>query len=183
MKRFIGCSLLLTTLILPSSISVSIASPSQKIPSAQAEGKQGSLPVITLGPGYGVNISFLDTGDTIFRAWLDDPSKISVDFDRQLGQGGASIIHLKRINPLSLPSVARSESGGTLLTVVTQRGTSKRLYQFKISLAGTSKYTLYRVTPSSSLIPLMASVNPVNQLHLYQYLTLKLGELKLLRRV
>ncbi|MEA5448268.1 hypothetical protein VB780_06800 [Leptolyngbya sp. CCNP1308] len=57
----------------------------------------GTVP-ITVWPGSGANLDFSRLGLRIYRAWLDDPSKLTIDFDAPLDAGGAQVVHLRRIS-------------------------------------------------------------------------------------
>ena len=114
----------------------------ERISSFVATGNSESeIPLIKLSPGYGVNISFIPTGDTIEKVWLDNPSIASLDVDGCLsGLGkeceedtGATVLHLRRIKPLDfkqLPSTTTS-----LLTVVTKGSNKRQVYVFRVAMA------------------------------------------------
>ena len=119
-----------------------INSGKERISSFVATGNSRStIPLIKLSPGYGVNISFIPTGETIEKVWLDNPSIASLDVDGCLsGLGkeceedtGATVLHLRRIKPLDfkqLPSTTTS-----LLTVVTKGSNKRRVYVFRVAMA------------------------------------------------
>ena len=90
---------------------------------------EGSVSV-TVWPGSGTNIDFSALGESVYRVWLDDPSRITVDTDSDLS-GGAQVIHLRRIEGVDfagLPATAR-----TLLTVATiDPSQQTTLYQFPV---------------------------------------------------
>jgi hypothetical protein len=82
------------------------------------------IPQIELSPGYGVNISFIKSGEIVKKVWLDNPAIASLDVDgcltglsRQCEQSGATVIHLRNINKLKLPQLPSTNT--SLLTVVT----------------------------------------------------------------
>jgi len=114
----------------------------ERISSFVATGNSESeIPLIKLSPGYGVNVSFIPTGETIEKVWLDNPSIASLDVDGCLsGLGkeceedtGATVLHLRRIKPLDfkqLPSTTTS-----LLTVVTKGSDKRRVYVFRVAMA------------------------------------------------
>lgn len=115
----------------------------------QAQGKQGKLPTILLTPGNGVNLSFLDTGERVHKAWLDDPSRIAIGFDSPL-ESGASVIHLKEIQKLNLEGITRSADGTTTLSVITSGRGGRKLYTFKLGFAsGAPKYSTVRIVSGS----------------------------------
>ncbi len=118
---------------------------------AQVRGEQGSLPRLTLWRGSGLNLNLCPVGASIQKVWLDDPSKITVDFNAPLGSKRACIIHLRRINPIDFTVLPATSQ--TLLTVVK---TSDR-YQFVLHY-GEGEPTYYGVTvaqaPKKTLLPL-----------------------------
>lgn len=96
-------------------------------------------PVVKVWAGSGTNINFLAAGETITRAWLDDPSMVTLDFDRSLcapeaqgcTTGRPSIVHLRWIEGIELSHLPSADS--TLLTVMTQTPNGEeRLYAFRI---------------------------------------------------
>lgn len=111
----------------------------ERISSFVATGNSESeIPLIKLSPGYGVNVSFIPTGETIEKVWLDNPSIASLDVDGCLSGLGkeceednsATVLHLRRIKPLDfkqLPSTTTS-----LLTVITKGSDKRRVYVFRI---------------------------------------------------
>lgn len=119
----------------------------KSITTSEAQGLKGSIPTITVWPGSGVNLNFIPTGEIIKKVWLDDPSKIALDFDGPMclaagarggdcGNSAATVVHLRRINGLDFPYLPRTES--TLLTVITQGAAGRHLYQFRV-VPGTGK--------------------------------------------
>lgn len=132
--------------------------PVKVISSEQARGQSGSLPIILVWPGSGTNLNFLPTGERIQRVWLDDPSRITLDFDSPLCQSresrncaasSASIIHLKRIHPINWPGLPKTDA--TLLTVVTEGPAGRQLYQFQVAYGtGKPQYTTLEVKTGGS---------------------------------
>lgn len=124
---------------------------------AQAGGAQ-----VSVWLGSGTNIDFTRTEEMIQKVWLDDPSRLTVDFDGALsgfsseglasgsGGSGASVIHLRRVTGISFPNLP--ETATTLLTVVTQTSSgSRNLYQFEINYgSGTPQYATVALMPSVS---------------------------------
>lgn len=117
----------------------------ERISSFVATGNSRStIPLIKLSPGYGVNISFIPTGETIEKVWLDNPSIASLDVDGCLsGLGkecevdtGATVLHLRRIKPLNFKQLPSSNS--TLLTVVTKGSNKRQVYVFRVVMADTT---------------------------------------------
>lgn len=135
----------------------------------QARGENGAqIPILEISPIYGLNISFIRTGETIRKVWLGDPSRIVIDFDSPLASidsqdqarnpasaGGASIIRLRQLaRPLALnlnlPEAARS-SNETSLTIVTVSSSGRKLYQFRLALANRSRYSTIEVVPDTAM--------------------------------
>ena len=117
--------------------------------SSQGAGIRQQKPeVIRLAPGYGVNLSWLQTNETIKKVWLDNPSFVVLDADGCLEglsnncSGNANVLHLRRIERLNLPHIPRNNH--SLLTVVTDAG----FYLFKIIPSNTPDYLVYKVLPT-----------------------------------
>lgn len=136
------------------------------IPADRAQGLTGVTPVVYLWSGYGTNLSFLPTNERIVQVWIDDPARVTLDFDEPLCptaaasdcvSGNPSIIHLRRIKGLDfehLPSAS-----GTLLTVITETTNGDRyLYEFRIEFGdGDPDYHTVAVQPSSPIHSLLGS--------------------------
>lgn len=141
--------------------------PAQSVYSISATHAQGltggQSPIIHLWSGYGTNLSFLPTNERIVRVWLDDPSRVALDFDEPLCpavasdcvSGSPSVIHLRRIEGLAFENLPRAS--GTLLTVITETsGGERRLYKFRVAFgSGTPDYHTVVVNPSSPIHPLL----------------------------
>ena len=126
----------------------------------EAQGISGSIITLEVAPGYGLNINLIPTGEIVKKAWIDDPSRITLSFDGNLCQGGteqqqcnnegATVIHLRQIQPIAFPSLPRSAGGGTLLTLITEGNQGRKIYQFKVMpVSGTPKYTVLNVSSES----------------------------------
>jgi hypothetical protein len=109
------------------------------------------IPTIELSPGYGVNISFIKTGEIVEKVWLDNPAIASLDVDGCLSgiqkceQEGATILHLRRINPLNVPQLPKTSS--SLLTVVAKGNSGRRVYLFRVAMSDKApKYHTIEVT-------------------------------------
>ena len=68
---------------------------------------QTPITTIEVFPGHGTTLNFRGAGVTIRKAWIDDPSKVTLDFDdtaclnaESARPCNASVIHLRRIHPL-----------------------------------------------------------------------------------
>lgn len=130
--------------------------PVRRLTQAEALGYGDQIPMIHLWIGSGINLNFLETGEAIERVWLDDPSRIVVDFDdtRCINTDVclASVIHLRRINPLDFQELPQSNS--TLLTVITSSSEGKKLYQFKIAYGeGHPNYYTVTIVPEKPPLP------------------------------
>ncbi|MBD2060586.1 hypothetical protein H6F88_32090 [Oculatella sp. FACHB-28] len=114
-----------------------------------AQGLSGSGASVTVWAGSGTNIDFTRTGEVIQRVWIDDPHAVTVDFDAPLdGQGGANIVHLRRVTGFHFPNLP--ETPTTLLTVVTQSAAGRKTYLFEVRYgSGTPQYATLAVTPDS----------------------------------
>ncbi|MBR8835120.1 MAG: hypothetical protein DSM106950_14075 [Stigonema ocellatum SAG 48.90 = DSM 106950] len=114
--------------------------------SCQAQGLGGATPEITVWFQQGTNLSFIQTGEKIKKAWIDDPSNVTIDFDgpvcQQFGQqqnasptdcekSEANVIHLRRIPKLDIPGLPNTDS--TLLSVVTEGQGKRKLYTFQVN--------------------------------------------------
>jgi hypothetical protein len=155
MKALI-CHLLVLPLALGTAIAhlpPSIAAPIvRQVSQSGAQGFVGNGASVTVWAGSGTNIDFTRTGETIQRAWLDDPHAIVVDFDAPLGsRGDANIIHLKRVTGIHFPHLPETKS--TLLTVVTRSQYGKKTYLFEVKYgSGTPQYATLAVVPDSQLL-------------------------------
>ena len=124
-----------------------LASSVINISTSHAQGRTGSIPTLTVWSGMGLSLNFSGTGERIVKAWLDDPSRLTLDFDVSLcsGQGngrcgsGATVIHLRRIHPLNFSHLPATPT--TLLTVVTEGQRERKVYYFKLGYgSGKAKY-------------------------------------------
>ncbi len=114
-----------------------------RVEAAQA----GTVP-ITVWPGSGANLDFSRLGLRIYRAWLDDPSKLTIDFDSPLDAGGAQVVHLRRINGVSFQGLPSTPA--TLLSVVARDASgTAHLFQFPIAYgSGPADYSTIAVVPA-----------------------------------
>ena len=123
---------------------------------SQAEGRTGDIPKVTVWQGSGLSINFISTGEHIVKAWLDDPSKLTVDFDVPICSSpcdSATVIHLKRIKPLNFANLPLSAN--TLLTVVTEGSKSKKVYYFKVYYGQNEQSRYVAVNVNSDITPLL----------------------------
>ncbi|MBE9137383.1 hypothetical protein IQ254_09205 [Nodosilinea sp. LEGE 07088] len=107
---------------------------------------------VEVHPGHGVTLNFRPVGAVVRRAWLDDPSQVTLDFDDTRcaavsapGECAATVIHLRRIYPLSFPGLPTTEM--TTLTIVTDR----ELYTFQLSFpkSGAPAYRILAIQPDT----------------------------------
>jgi hypothetical protein len=141
------------------------ANPVRSIFASQAEGKSGQLTTVVLWPGYGTNLNLIPTGEVVKKAWLDDPSRVAIDFDGCLGQSagasngtgegcGATVIHLRQITGVNFPGLMTSSNASTLLTLIADGSQGKKLYQFKVMMGqGTPQYNTITIQPDSQGTP------------------------------
>lgn len=123
---------LATALALLLGSSPSVWAKTLSVTNAQAQGRN-RLTSVKVWPGYGLNLSFIETGESIIKAWLDDPSRLAMDLDGK--DGVASVVHLRRIKiDQSLPLMT-SQDGATLLTVITESEKGRKLYQIRVIAA------------------------------------------------
>ena len=119
---------------------------------------------IAVWSGSGTNIDFSQTGEVIRRVWLDDPSRITADFDGELCDGdgcGAEIIHLRRIEGVHFTNLPETPS--TLLTVVTRTPDRQtHLYQFRVTYGqGSQEYATVSVAqPRTPALPHETEIQP-----------------------
>jgi hypothetical protein len=123
-----------------------IAQSTRTVSLSEARGEP-EIVTLELSEGHGTTLNFRPVGETVRRAWLDDLSKVTLSFDDANcnGQGNgcaATVIHLRRINPLDFPDLPKTET--TLLTVVTDWG----VYMFRLTFpAGDAGTYLVEIQP------------------------------------
>ncbi|NEQ47476.1 MAG: hypothetical protein F6K00_29615 [Leptolyngbya sp. SIOISBB] len=101
------------------------------VSTAAARG-DANLITVELYPGHGVTLNFRLTEAFVRRAWLDDPSQVTLDFDdgrciMTVDECAATVIHLRRIHPLTFPGLPATVT--TTLTVVTDT----EVYAFQLA--------------------------------------------------
>lgn len=118
---------------------------------------------VALYRGQGVTLNFRPTGETIQRAWLDDPSQTTLDFDdancsvtNVAESCAASVIHLRRINPIDFPGLPSIDT--TSLTVLI----NDNLYSFRLTFpeSGSPNYTVLNIEPEREIAPDVPSIRP-----------------------
>lgn len=137
----------------------------RRVSVAVATGQSGTSPMlIELSPGYGVNISFIPTGEKVEKVWFDNPSFASLDVDgclsglgRECQQNGATVLHLRRINQVNIPGLPKTNS--TSLTVVTAGAAGRQVYVFRVAMGDKNpQYHTVEVTPKEA--PSAVASNP-----------------------
>ena len=104
----------------------------------------GEVPV-TVYQGMGAVIDFTETNSTVQRAWLGDPSRLTLDTDRPMEQGGSNVIYLRAIEALNFEGLPSTST--TVLTALISIQGSTRTCQFPISYSNASpEYTSLRLT-------------------------------------
>jgi hypothetical protein len=149
MKRltFVGLFLWISAIPLEG---FAIASPS--FAQAPLTAQENTQTAVSLFRGQGVTLNFRPTGETIQRAWLDDPSQTTLDFDdtncstSDTEGCAASVIHLRRIDPINFPGLPTAAA--TSLTVLTNSG----LYSFRLTFpdSGSPSYSVLNIQPESA---------------------------------
>lgn len=107
-----------------------------------------NLTTVEIYPGHGVTLNFRPTEDFVRRAWLDDPSQVTLDFDdgrclTTADECAATVIHLRRIHPLEFPGLPATAT--TTLTVVTDA----EVYAFQLAFpdSGSPSYRIVNIEP------------------------------------
>ena len=157
------------------------AAQAQSVYSLSAERAQGvtghQSPSLKLWSGYGTNLSFLATDETIVQVWIDDPSRVVLDFDEPLCaatappdcvSGKPAVIHLRRIQGLAIVHLPRAT--GTLLTVITETvGGDRHLYEFRLEFAtGEPDYHTVVIEPGALLNPVFGLMDVEHGLEVTQ---------------
>jgi hypothetical protein len=138
--------------------------------SCQAQGLGGVIPTIDIWYQQGTNLSFIPSGETIRKVWLNDPSQVTIDFDGQMcmqfGQdhntnlgdcknSAANVLQLRRIEKINIPGLTNSNN--TLLTVVTENQSKIKLYTFRVIYGeGSPEYhtlAIFPDPPSNKEVP------------------------------
>lgn len=140
-----------------------------RVSSETAEGTtQTTLQRLILGT-QGLNLSFLKLNETVQKVWLDNPSRVVIDFDGCLSGGGlggspsggstgcngASLIRLRQLpQAIDFPKGLFADGSTTQLTVITTSGSGRKVYQFQLVLAGGQPpYSLVEIIPSPPPAP------------------------------
>ena len=107
---------------------------------------RGDVPLV-VHSGMGATVDFTQTGKVAQRAWLGDPSKVTLDADRPIEQG-SSVLFLRRINGLNFDGLPSTAS--TVLTTVLVSASGSEVCQIPVSYSSTlPSYTSLKLVPSS----------------------------------
>jgi hypothetical protein len=153
------------------------------------------IPEIKLSPGYGVNISFIKTGEIVEKVWLDNPAIASLDVDgcltglsressgrnnsspdisRQCEQSGATVIHLRQINKLKLPQLPSTNT--SLLTVIAKGKSGRKVYLFRVVIGDkVPNYHTIEVIPNINTIPESINFSSINNITQLQQISIGLS--------
>lgn len=108
---------------------------------------RGDVPVV-VHSGMGAAIDFTQTGHVVQRAWLGDPSKVTLDTDRPMEQG-SSVLFLRRIQGLDFSGLPATST--TVLTTILVGPGGSQVCQFPVSYSsGETTYTSLRLLPTGS---------------------------------
>jgi hypothetical protein len=153
--------LLLTTLVINANTGTALALPAARnVYSQDAQGSNSHGIDLKIWAGYGLTINFIPTGETIKQVWLGDPSRFALTSngnlcqrgasDENCGSGGATILFLRQIKPISFPVLTSSQDGSTVITVITASADGQKQYQFQLIPArGKPEYTSLIIKPDS----------------------------------
>lgn len=137
-----------------------LANTIRQVAASQVSGENAQLQTVKVWPGHGVSISFYNTREIIKKIWLDDPSRFVFDVDGCLeGLGkcsgnstGAGLIHIRRIETVKIPGLPQA-SYGAHMTVITESGSTRKSYHFRIVAAvahqSTAKLKLLAILPAN----------------------------------
>lgn len=127
LKKWIVPIMLCQTLLANPSLAIEV----RNVASVQAEGENGSIPTLQIWAGAGLNLNFVATGEYITKVWLDDPSRLVLDFEVPIDSGQAQIIHIRRIEAIEFEKLPATPT--TVLSVVTMNNSGeKKLYNFQL---------------------------------------------------
>ncbi|MEO0685840.1 MAG: hypothetical protein AAFY76_12540 [Cyanobacteria bacterium J06649_11] len=158
--------------VIASQVKQSVKQITQKVATGNSS---SSIPRIELSPGYGVNISFIKSDEIIEKVWLDNPTFASLDVDGCLSTGerecdkeGATVIHLRRINPIKVRQLPSSNT--SLLTVIAKGQSGRKVYLFKVGMGNkTPNYHTLEIIPDNKIAPentQFTNIKNINELQL-----------------
>lgn len=106
---------------------------------------RGDVPLV-VHSGMGATVDFTQTGKVVQRAWLGDPSQITLDADRPIEEG-SRVLFLRRINGLNFDGLPSTAS--TVLTTVLISTGGSEVCQIPVSYSSTlPSYTNLKLMPS-----------------------------------
>jgi hypothetical protein len=121
-----------------------------------AQAQTGQNMAVEIYSGHGTTLNFRPTGETIHKVWLDDLSRVTLDFDdancletnENQAPCAAKVIHLRRIQRLNFPNLPATNA--TTLTVVTDRN----FYTFRLTYPniGNPKSSVLNIQPASTTL-------------------------------
>ena len=107
---------------------------------------RGDVPLV-VHSGVGATVDFTQTGKIVQRAWLGDPSKVTLDADRPIEEG-SSVLFLRRISGLNFDGLPSTAS--TVLTTVLVSANGSEVCQIPVSYSSTlPSYTSLKLMPSA----------------------------------
>ncbi len=124
------------------------------VSTAQAEGRTGSLPTITLWQGSGQYLDFSATGGAVVSANIDDPSRAVISIpgcnsSSRCDGIRASFVRVLRINKLNFQHLPSTPHTLLSVTVSHSNGVTK-LYQFVVQYgSGKPQYARVNVNPDT----------------------------------
>jgi hypothetical protein len=166
---FLGLPVISTVILCFTSHAVADNAVLRSIFSCQAQGYSGLVPSIDVWYQQGTNLSFIPTGETIRKVWLNDPSQVTMDFDGQMcmqfgperntnlsdcKNSSAHVIQIRRIPRINIPGIPKVSN--TLLTVITE-GQGIKLYTFRVryrdDVPEYNTLAIFPDPPSSNRLP------------------------------
>ena len=149
---FRGMDLAIAGVVLPL-LGLTVPVLGQATRSISVSAARGDYRVVTvdLHRGHGVTLNFRPTGEQVQRAWLDDPSQVTLDFDDPRCATvsetcAATVIHLRRIHRIDFSSLPATDT--TALTVLTEA----EVYTFQIAFphSDAPAYAVLEIQPELS---------------------------------
>lgn len=111
---------------------------------------QGDIPLVVYS-GMGATVDFTQTGKAVQRAWLGDPSRVTLDADRPIEQG-STVLYLRRIEGITFTGLPSTAS--TVLSTVLVGADGAEVCQFPVSYStGSPPYTSLRLTTEAPGLP------------------------------
>ncbi|WP_107666791.1 hypothetical protein [Cyanothece sp. BG0011] len=111
----------------------------------------GSYPTLSVWPGSGLTLNFTKLNESVKQVWLDDPSKLVLDYAGELCnvpcRGGVKVLHLKRVQGLQFENLPSTPI--TTLTVVTVGSDGEKIYKFRLTYGkGSANYLTITLNPT-----------------------------------